>query len=266
MNQSTVLLKDLYSLSAEQKMQMIFSSGDYFPGFYRYTLGTQRVGEESLGLNTLIWLFLEQKMTGNTHSKEDWLDLQHEIHDRDVASDTARNARNFPEVREMFAQKMMDWYFNASGFDIAYLDIETKVVEFEKNKTYYFMGSLIRQTETDLLISYNNLTAQSAMSIPVSFKETHAYITREFSSDQLRDLFLESEIIATLRFQNDEGQLEMNEKEIDALMLRHSETKVFGSPIESRYLPMRYAKSIRLTNFRRGEDGKFHTWQTDQNW
>jgi hypothetical protein len=264
---SSVDLKTLYELSEEEMMQMIFSSGDYFPGFYRYTLGTQKVGDESLGLSTLIWLFFEQNMTNKKHHKEFWLDLQHEIHDRDVASESARNARNFPEVRNIFSDKMMDWYFKAEGYDIAYIDTELKVQEFQKNKTYYFMGSLINYSSGKLNVGFNSMTKEAALSIEITYEKIQEYLTDTFTVKQIEDLFLESEIVATLKFTKEHlGVLEMNEESIDKLLLRSPDIKVFGSPIESRPLPMRYAKCIRFTNFRRGSDGEFETWQTDQNW
>jgi hypothetical protein len=264
---SKVDLRDLYNLSNEEMMQMIFSSGDYFPGFYRYTLGTQKVGEESLGLSTMIWLFFEQNMTKKRHHKEFWLDLQHEIHDRDVASDSARNARNFPEVRKIFSDKMMDWYFKAEGFDIAYIDTELKVQSFQEDTTYYFMGSLINYSDGKLNIGYNSMTKESALSIDIPFNTIQAYLTDTFTEKQIEDLFLESDIVATLKFTKEhEGVLEMDEDIIEKLLLKSPDTKVFGSPIESRSMPMRYAKCIRFTNFRRGSDGQFETWQTDQNW
>ncbi len=263
---SAVKLKDLYNLDDHEMMKMILSSGDYFPGFYRYTLGTQKVGDESLGLSTLIWLYFEEKLKSKRHHKEYWLDLQHEVHDRDVASDSARNTRNFPEVRSLFAEKMMDWYFKSEGYDIAFLDVETKVKSIKMNKTYYFMGSLIHFTKDCFYVGYSDLTGESSMTLDVAFSDVELYLKDSFNQKQIGDLFLESEIIATLTFRNSEGHLEMNEKDIDRLFLKDPDTKVFASPIESRYLPMRYAKSIRLTNFRRGEDGSFETWKTDQNW
>jgi hypothetical protein len=264
---SVVNLNDLYDLSDLEMMKMIFSSGDYFPGFYRYTLGTQTIGDESLGLNTLIWLYFEQKMTGQLHSKEDWLDLQHEVHDRDVASESARNFHNFPEVRKMFAEKMMDWYFKAKGFDIAYIDTETKVEAFRPDIAYYFMGSMVKYENQKLHISYNCMTKESSLTLDVTLAEITKYLGETFKTQQITDLFLETQTIATLEFDDgDEGVLNMNEDLIDSYLIKNSEMKVFAAPFESRDLPMRYAKCIRLTNFKRGNDGQFQTWQTDQNW
>ena len=267
MKLSNVKINDLYELDDTEMMKMIFSSGDYFPGFYRYTLGTQTIGDESLGLNTLIWLYFEQKMTGRMHSKEEWLDLQHEVHDRDVASESARNFHNFPEVRKMFADKMMDWYFKAEGFDILYLDTETRVKTFEMNTAYYFMGSIIKFQKNKLHISYNCMTDESSLALDLKFETIQKYLSETFTKKQIGDLFLEASTIATLHFDDgDEGVLTMKEELIDSYLVKNSEMKVFAAPFESRKLPMRYAKCIRLTNFKRGNDGQFQTWQTDQNW
>jgi hypothetical protein len=60
--------------------------------------------------------------------------------------------------------------------------------------------------------------------------------------------------------------LSMDEMRLDSYMLLPPELKVFASPVESRDLPMRFAKPIRLTNFKRGRDGAFSVWQSNQNW
>ncbi|MEE2671823.1 MAG: hypothetical protein VYA54_08935 [Bdellovibrionota bacterium] len=267
MKYSEVKISDLVDIDDLDMMKVIFSSGDYFPGFYRYTLGTQRVGDESLGLNTLIWMYFEQKMTGKKHHKEYWLDLQHEIHDRDVASETARNARNFPSVRNKFSEKMMDWYFKGNGFDIAYQDIYSKVECFERDTTYYFMGSLIRYHNEKLHIGYNQFQSSSALELDVGFDKVQEYLNEIFSPKQLGDLFLYADIVAQLKFGADDlGELVFNEDTLDALLLKNSDIKVFGAPFHSQNLPMRFAKCIRFTNFKRGESGEFEAWQSDQNW
>lgn len=264
---SEVKISDLVEIDDFDMMRVLFSSGDYFPGFYRYTLGTQRVGDESLSLNTLIWMYFEQKMTGKKHHKELWLDLQHEIHDRDVASETARNARNFPSVRKSFSEKMMNWYFEGDGFDIAYQDIYTRVNAFESDTTYYFMGSLIRYENGRLHVGYNQFQKESALELRVRFDQVDKYLNEIFTPQQIGDLFLRAEIVAQLKFDsNDVGELSFVEESLDSLLLKNSETKVFGAPFHSQDLPMRFAKSIRFTNFKRGDSGEFEAWQSDQNW
>ncbi len=248
-------------------MKMIFSSGDYFPGFYRFTLGTQVIGDESLSLNTLIWVYFDQKFNKKTHHKEDWIELQHEIYEREVASDQARNAGNYPRARELFSKKMLNWYENAQGFDIIYLDTETLVQEFSENQSYYFMGSIVHYKNDQLHISYNSLTDKSAFSIDISFPSVVEYLNSTYSAQDFNTLFLYSDTVATLDFTNEEsGELVMKEDLLDSYLLLNSETKVFAAPFKSRSLPMRYAKPIRLTNFSRGTDGHFHVWRTDQNW
>jgi hypothetical protein len=263
---SKVNITDLVNIDEVNLMKMIFSSGDYFPGFYRYTLGTQKVGDESLGLSTLIWLYFEEKLSGKKHHKEDWLELQHEIYDRDISSNEARNFGNFPHVRDLISDRMMDWYFKASGFDIIYLDTENKISSFEKDKTYYFMGSLICYSEGKLKIGYNQLENESVEELEIEFEIVQNYLNSIFSKEDYSNLFLYADIIGELKFIDDFGRLKMDEKVIDQLLVKNSEMKVFAAPIESRHLPMRFAKSIRLTNFKRGDDGTFEVWKSDQNW
>lgn len=265
--ETSLPIHELAHIDDVDMMKLVLSSGDYFPGFYRYTLGTQKVGDESLGLNTLVWLYFEQKLEGRRHHKEDWLELQHEVHDRDVASEKARNAGNFPEVRDTLSESMMSWYFDSKGLDLIYLDTQKKVSSLEKNKTYYFMGSLIRQQDERLSIGHNALTQEESFSLACDPKTTFDYIKSSFTKEQIEDLFLEADIIGRLEFHEDGmGTLNLAEEMLDELLIKDSETKIFGAPIESSKLPIRFAKSIRLSNFKRGEDGKFQLWKTDQNW
>lgn len=267
MNIEQVKLRDLCYLNDEQLMQIILSSGDYFPGFYRFTLGTQFIGEETLNLSTLVWLYLYQQSTGTTFHKEDWLELQHEIHDRDIASDQARNAGNFPHVRDLFEQKMMDWYFNAKGLDIIYMDTESKSDEIKEGQTYYFMGSLINFENSCLRVGHNDLSRESLLELRVSADVFYNYVNATFSKQQISDLFLESEIVAHLSFdETEQGHIEMQEEHIDKFMLKNTQGKLLAAPVESRDIPMRFAKTIRLTNFRREDNGTFHPWRTNQNW
>ena len=233
MIKSQVWGHNLSQIDSLNFMKMIFSSGDYFPGFYRFTLGTQKIGDESLSLNTLIWLYFEQKMTQNYHSKEDWLELQHEVYDRDIASEAARNAGNYPEVRDLFSKRMMDWYFNSKGYDIIYLDTNKKVDHIEKNRTYYFMGSLIHSSSRKLFIGYNKLKNESTIQLEISYEEVIDYLSSILTPQQITDLFLEADIVATLDFHDENAaKLNMQEKYFDEYLLKQSETKVFASPIE----------------------------------
>lgn len=267
MNSSKVKLKDLCYLSEFNLMKIIFSSGDYFPGFYRYTLGTQVVGDESLNLHTLIWLYLSQQMTHSFFSKEDWLELQHEIYDREIASEKARNAGNAPHVRDILNEKMMNWYFNCEGFDLIYIDIESRISELEENKTYYFMGSLISFSDKEVKINENKFSKHTSLNLNVSKDEAFEYIDSTFTKKQKQDLFLEAEIVGQLIFSKDnQGIVKMDEEKLDYYLLKNSNGKLLGVPICSKNLPIRFAKTIRLTNFRRDENGTFAPWRTNQNW
>lgn len=268
MDTSKVKLRDLCFLEDTDMMKIVLSSGDYFPGFYRFTMGTQFIGEESLNLGTLIWLYLYQESTHHYFHREDWLELQHEIHDREIASERARNAGNFPHVREMFTERMMNWYTEASGFDLIYLDTTKKIDKFEIEKTYYFMGSLVRFENDHFMIGYNDITKQNTIDLKVGESNFFKYLNEVYSNEQISDLFIEAEIVAELLFNDCSqlGKINLDDSKIDSYLLKSIEGKLLAAPINSRDLPMRFAKTIRLTNFRRGGDGAFEPWRTNQNW
>ena len=268
-NLSKVKLSSITEINDSDLMKMIFSSGDFFPGFYRYTLGTQFVGDESLSVSTLVWMFFEQESVGTTHSKEDWFELQHEIYDRDIASESARNFGNEPHVRKLINEGMMKWYFDESEYDFMYMDSESKVRSFEPLKTYYFMGSLIR-FEGGLRIGYDHTSKTSVLTLDVEFSDVESYLAETFSTKHFEGLLIEAEIFGQLKFNsqkhNDNGEITLNASAIDKLLLKDQSLKVFGAPAYSRHLPIRFAKHIRFTNFKRFDDGRFHVWKTNQNW
>ncbi len=254
--------KSLSELSDLEMMMTVLSSGDYFPGFYRYTMGTQKISDETLNLSNFIFLYLEQNINGFKHHKEEWLQTQHEVYDRDVASETARNYHNFPEARKLITDGMYNWYFDETEYDVFYMKTDHKIEEVEINKTYYFMGSLIRYENGKLKIGYNDYLNEAVLSLNVSWDEFCSYLKKTFQKDWIGDLFLESEVIGCLSFDDKEmGSIGVHDERVDEYLAKAFNLRVFAVPSKSRKLPIRFAKHIRLSNFQMNESGRFQVWK-----
>lgn len=236
---ATNLIDLAYNLTPEQYIKIILSSGDYFPGFYRFTMGTRKIEFGQLTINGFIKSYFGQKRT-----RSDWMKFMSE---RLNHLDERLKGRSDYAVYELLDKKYKEWVNNSSEYDIVLVETKNKK-QLEKDTTYFFMGALIRFTDDFVLLGYDDLRHSSAEIINVKY-ELVEEIINEMYPDNFSDLFLPAEIVGTLMFDGDVGELITNDIVVEKLLMVNEESVLFASNRNvSKKLSMRWAKDICLSD------------------
>lgn len=231
--------------------KIIISSADFFPGLYRISSSWKQSIEQDRYLKLLGFLeivFHAEK--GRRWSRDQWFSAHDHIFKLAYGKNSRNDQREEDDIKVLLKNRGFDWYKKAKSFSLALIDSETSVHEIELNKTYYMMGSLLRFESERFLISYDDFSGQSVLSLNVGFAEALKYIHDTFSSDSIRNLFLQSEIVAHLNFIEDsEGELTYDGSKVDRLLERFpANCPVFASVNYDPQLPIRFAKLIGVGN------------------
>lgn len=239
---------DLYHLAHnftdEEFAKTIISSGDYFPGFYRFTMGNRKEEDGQLTIKGLTSAFFEQTFNNKHFTRSEWTNYSRKRHE---ALDSRNLSRSDGAVYDLLDVKYLEWMTLAKEYDIAVIEIESETNTIELNTTYFFMGSLIRFSDTSLKVGYDFLRNKSLIDIPVNIHELIDY-THEIYGDNLKDFFLLSDIVASLTFYEDNGILKMTEETIDRAIISEENSVLISSNSDvSSHLPIRWAKDILLS-------------------
>lgn len=236
---ATNLFDLAYNLTPEKYLKIILSSGDYFPGFYRFTMGTRKIEPNQLTVNGFIKSYFGEK-----RNRYNWLKF---MNDRLNQLDDRLKNRSDYAVYELLDKKYKEWVDSCSEYDIILVETKNKK-QLKKDTTYFFMGALIRFTDECVLLGYDDLRKQSAETVPVNY-QTAQQIVNDIYSNNFSDLFLPAEVVATLVFENDIGVLKSNDDTLEKLLMVHDESVLFASNRDvSKDLSMRWAKDICLTD------------------
>ena len=223
----------------EEFVKLILSSGDFFPGFYRFTMGDRNEEEGQLTIPGLI-----ASTFGEGRSKEDWLDFTKK---RLEQSNIRSRERSDDEVYKLISDKYTNWMFNADKYDIAVIEIDNGVDEIVPDQSYFLMGSLIRFTSTEFSIGYDLLRDTATLRIPIDFNKIKEYCHTIYG-DNLKDFFLPADLIATVDVNS--GVVDMTEDTIARAMVAHSNSVLIASNHDvAKGLPIRWAKDILLSDY-----------------
>lgn len=224
-------------ISDEEFVKTILSSGDFFPGFYRFTMGDRNEEEGQLTIPGLVAAFFDQK-------KHDWTAFTNK---RLECADTRNRERSDDAVYELIKEKYTDWMLNAGKYDVAVIEIDNGDNKINPYRTYFFMGSLIRFTETHLQVGYDALREKSLLSIPYDYSIVRDY-THKIYGMHLADFFLPADLVATIDTKT--GKVKMSDDTIARVMTAHSNSILIASNRDrSKDLPIRWAKDILLTDY-----------------
>ena len=228
-----------YKLTPEQYFKIILSSGDYFPGFYRFTMGTRKIEPGQLTIQGFI-----KSYYGEKRSRSDWMKFMMSRFD---SLDERLRGRSDYAIYELLDDKYKEWVNNSSEYDIVLVETQNKK-QLEKDTTYFFMGALIKFTDECVLLGHDDLRNVTTEKIPVNDSQVENIIS-EMYSNNFSDLFLPAKIVASLKFVNDFGELVSDEENIQNLLLVHDESVLFASNRDvSKNLSMRWAKDICLSD------------------
>ena len=239
------LLHLAHSLTEEEYAKMVLSSGDYFPGFYRFTMGDRNHEDGQLTIKGLTSRYFEQISLGKTYLRSEWTSFTNK---RLAAQDLRNEAHSDYAIFELLDEKYKEWMTAAVKYDIAVIDIDCGVDELKLNETYFFMGSLIRLTEGKLLIGYDYLRNTSIQEIVVDTAEIIRY-TKQIYKENHKEFFLPADLIASLEFKNDNGHITMSDESLSRAVISDSNNIVIASNRDvSKHIPIRWAKDILLTD------------------
>jgi hypothetical protein len=227
-------------LSDEEFAKTLLSSGDYFPGFYRFTMGDRNVEKGQLTMSGLLAAFLSEKR----YTREEWT---HYTLERHKVANQRSIERSDMAVYQLLDKQYFSWMMEANTYDIIVMEIDNGPSEIEKDVTYFLMGSLIRFTDDKLLIGYDLLRSEFLFEIRFGYQQARDYINQIYGS-AVKDFFLPTDIVASLEFVDGKGELNMSEKTVTRTVLSHPNSVVYASNRDvSKNLPIRWAKDIILT-------------------
>lgn len=240
------LLHLAHNITEEEYAKMILSSGDYFPGFYRFTMGDRNHEDGQLTIKGLTSRYFEQISLGKTYSRDEWTDF---TLNRLKAQDLRNEAHSDYAIYEILDEKYKEWMLTPSEYDIAVIDIDCGVNELVVDQTYFFMGSLIRLTEGKLLIGYDYLRDECVQEIVVDTNQIISY-TKQIYAENHKEFFLPADLIANLSFDNsDNGHITMSDNSLSRAIISDSNNIVVASNRDvSKHVPIRWAKDILLSD------------------
>ncbi len=234
------LIKHAY-LSSDEFVKWVLSAGDFFPGFYRFTMGDRN---EEKGQLTIPGL-LDAYFSGAEYTREEWTRFCKARH---KALDPRNLARSDSAVYELIDQGYLEWMTEATTYDILVMEIDNGATELERDVTYFFMGSLLRFADTELLVGYDDLRGTATITLPIDFDEIKEYVER-IHGNHLSDFFLPASVVASLTFDGTgRGKLHMNDESVAHVATAHSNSLLIASNHDvSCSLPIRWAKDILLS-------------------
>ena len=232
------LIKHAY-ISDEEFVKTILSSGDFFPEFYRFTMGDRN---EELGQLTIDGLLAA--MFDKPKDRKAWFKFtKHRL----SCADTRNRERSDDAVYELINKKYTEWMLNGDTYDIAVIEIDNGVSSIEVDQTYFLMGSLIRFTKDHLLIGYDMLRDTATITVPINFNDIKEYCNTIYGK-HLQDFFLPSDVVASVK--PDSGRVHMTDETMARAMTSHSNSVLIASNRDvSHDLPIRWAKDILLSDY-----------------
>jgi len=234
-----------HNLSPKQYAEIILSSGDYFPGFYRFTMGTRTYEHDQMTVSGLIKYYLNQQTTNQYRNRGQWFQKSFE---RMNSLDERLKSRSDYSVYELLSKKYKDWIDCGDSYDVVVIETHNKK-PFLMNETYFYMGALIRFTEENILLGYDDYRDESVETIPINFNESSEIIDRIYK-ENFSDLFLPAKIVGNINFVGEMGELKMSDSLFEHTLMVDSNSVVIASNrTKSSELSMRWAKDICLTEY-----------------
>lgn len=244
-------LRDLTYLSDLDLFKIILSSADRFPGLYRISSSWQQSLQSDAYLK--LFPFLEiifRAEAGETWDREEWFAAHRHIFELSYGKGSRNEERKDADLRLLLKEKGHKWFNAPKSFALVLIDNATPVNEILQDKSYYMMGSILHFKKDRCFISYNDLDGSFAQSLDVPFQVAKEYIDSVFSQKSLNDLFLQSEIIAHLSFdESDDGELKYDMSKVSNLLLTYpGNCPIFAAANYQEILPIRFAKLIGVSN------------------
>lgn len=235
-----------YNLSPEDYAKIIISSGDYFPGFYRFTMPSRTYEPNQLTVGGLIKLYLNQITTGRRRSRTEWF---RKAMERLAALDDRLKSRSDYAVYRLLDKQYKHWITEANEYDVAIIETSHKKL-LEKDQTYFFMGAMVRFTDREILLGYDDFRDVAVERIPVVFEKAEQIVNEIYPSNFV-DLFIPARQIGTITFdEKQDGVLDVCESYLQYLFTVDANSAVIASNrTKSQKLSMRWAKDIILTEY-----------------
>lgn len=235
-----------YKLTPEDYIKIILSAGDYFPGFYRFTMGSRTNEPGQMSISGLLKLYFSQQTTGKIRTRQEWFKKSLERLD---SLDLRLQSRSDYAVYKLLDKKYRNWVMESNQYEIAVIEINNKK-KFLKDETYFFMGCLIRFCDDYVCIGYNDYDKISVETIFVEFDKI-SKIINEMYQENFSDLFIPAKIVGKITFDsNNDGLLEIKEDLLNHLFTTDTNSVVIASnSTKSSKLSMRWAKDISLTEY-----------------
>jgi len=223
-------LIDLAYIDDLEYAKIILSSGDYFPGFYRFTMGTRKYDQGQMTISGLLKAYFNQPLTYGELMNYPCKRLE-ELDDR-------LKGRSDLAVYELLDEKYKSWMLHANEYDLVLLE-KHNLKDLEVDTTYFFMGALIRFTKDSILLGYDDYRKTTIETINAPFTFVKDYVSKIYSN--FSDLFIPAEVIGTIII----DELVTIDIDIKKLLTTDNSNVVFGSNRDaSKNLSMRWAKDI----------------------
>ena len=147
------LLHLAHNLTEEEYAKMVLSSGDYFPGFYRFTMGDRNHEDGQLTIKGLTSRYFEQISLDKTYSRSEWTAFTNK---RLSAQDLRNEAHSDYAIFELLDEKYKEWMTAAVKYDIAVIDIDCGVDELKLNETYLGFTAIVELVNS-VFLSFQNM-------------------------------------------------------------------------------------------------------------
>lgn len=223
-------LIDLAYIDDLEYAKIILSSGDYFPGFYRFTMGTRKPDIGQMTVSGLLKAYFNQPLTYGELMNYPCKRLD-ELNDR-------LKDRSDLAVYELLNEKYRSWTLHANQYDLILLE-KHNLKPLQIDTTYFFMGALIRFTQDSIFLGYDDYRKTTIETIDVPFDFVSEYVTSIY--DKFEDLFIPAEVIGSINI----DELVTIDLNVEKLLLTDNNNVVFGSNRDAaKNLSMRWAKDI----------------------
>lgn len=246
---TSVKFTDVAYMSDEEFFQVLMSSADYFPGLYRYTLGTLPFPYDNLNFQGLFAAFMQQQHFGKQWAHQEWFARQDNIHRMTMEDGRSRNqSREDDALANELTQCAYQRYKAPTLYALAALDLEMPVQEIVPGITYMMMGSHVRFEEEVVHVGYDDATGVSVIELKVPFNVAKDYIETIMSIEDISNLFQYSRVVAHLMFED--GPLGTILTSLETMADWHQfNSPVFATPLGYfPPIPIRYAKLIGVSN------------------
>lgn len=223
-------LIDLAYIDDLEYAKMILSSGDYFPGFYRFTMGTRKHDIGQMTISGLLKAYFNQPLT--------YKDVMNYPCKRLNELDDRLKGRSDLAVYELLDEKYKSWMLHANEYDLLLLE-KNNLKDLQIDTTYFFMGALIRFTKDSILLGYDDYRKTTTETINVPFEFVKDYISKIYNN--FSDLFIPAELVGVIKI----DELVSIDLNVEKLLVTDNDNVVFGSNRDvSKDLSMRWAKDI----------------------